>query len=387
MKIIRLKKTNRETVFLTFYFAVSPISKILEKIYIPRAITYMVMIFGCILYFLNRYRLNKIKLDVFIAALLFVPITFFGVLLHHADFNGANEMYAMIIIFFPAYFIFRAANIADLIPALRASAYIGLAIYLPNAFLEENIRNQYMTYAYDILFPLSVIVFYAVTEKRWYDIVISIAGTILLAVFGCRGAIVSLALFYIFIYFDKNTIKRTILISLILCLVILLFSNLSQILSWLSQFGISSYSLNRIAKGEALTSHARTALYQYIFSDLLPGNYLGYGPVGNRRMMPILNNHSYHYPHQLFLEILIDYGLVVGSIFSFVIIYAVVYLLFKSKNEYRYLTGLFCIVSFVPLMISGTVYAVGTVPYILAIYTKFHEEKNIRKRILPNQIS
>lgn len=375
--ILRIKKSDLEYLFLSFYFAISPISKLLEKIWIPRPATYIVMLMALAIYIINRFKILERKIDVFIAFLLLTPITLYAVIFRHADFNSPNEMYAMIIIFYPAYFIVRTSNVDKLIRALKTSAYISLAIYLPNAFIVENIRNQYITYGYDILLPLSIILYYAITEKNWYDMIISIVGTIMLAIFGSRGALISLALFYIYIIISQNGKKRirnTIWVLLVVLVVLIAYSNLPSILSWLNRFGISSYALSRIANDQAFTSVTRGLLYEFIINELLPGNYLGYGPIGNRALMPVIRYQNQPYPHQLFLEILIDYGLVLGVIFSIMIIYVVTYMLIKSKEKFRYLTGLFCVVSLFPLMLSGSFYASGTIPYIFAIYMKYKEE-------------
>ena len=335
------------------------------------------MLMALAIYIINRFKILERKIDVFIAFLLLTPITLYAVIFRHADFNSPNEMYAMIIIFYPAYFIVRTSNVDKLIRALKTSAYISLAIYLPNAFIVENIRNQYITYGYDILLPLSIILYYAITEKNWYDMIISIVGTIMLAIFGSRGALISLALFYIYIIISQNGKKRirnTIWVLLVVLVVLIAYSNLPSILSWLNRFGISSYALSRIANDQAFTSVTRGLLYEFIINELLPGNYLGYGPIGNRALMPVIRYQNQPYPHQLFLEILIDYGLVLGVIFSIMIIYVVTYMLIKSKEKFRYLTGLFCVVSLFPLMLSGSFYASGTIPYIFAIYMKYKEE-------------
>ena len=121
-------------------------------------------------------------------------------------------------------------------------------------------------------------------------------------------------------------------------------------------------------------------LYEYIVNNLLPNNFLGYGPLGNRALMPVIR-YKMPYPHQLFFELMIDYGLIFGSLLSLSIIIVVIYLIIKSKDKYRYLTGLFCVASFFPLMISGTLYTVGTIPYIFALFMKFREDKTYQNKI------
>ena len=369
-----IKKESLETIFLTFYLSISPISKLLEKLLIPRPVTYLLMIIACAVYILNRYRLSKLKLDVLIAFLILTPILLLGVGLHHADFNSANEMYAMIIIFYPAYFIMRVADVDKLIRALHYSAYIGVVIYMPSAFWDDTIRSRYISYSYDLLLPLAVVLYYAINDKHWYDIVIAIVGTIMLAIFGSRGALIALALFYFYTKLGEKKLKSVLLTVSLVLLVFLLYANLGSILVWLKRYGISSYALTRIANEQAFTSVTRVMLYEYITSKLLPGNYFGFGPIGNRSLMPRVRYQDQPYPHQLFLELLIDYGWILGIIFSVAIIYVTVYLLIKAKGRYRYLAGIYCVLCLFPLMLSGTFYATGTIPYIFALYMKCREE-------------
>ena len=373
---VKIRKSDLETIFLMFYFAISPISKMLEVIWIPRFVTYIAMLSAMAVYIINRFRYLKQKLDVFISFLVLTIITLIGVLAHHSDFNSANEMYAMVIVFFPAYFIVRAANFDKLIRALHIYAYIGIVYCLPNAFSVGNVSHDYLAFAYDLLLPLCIIIYYAKKYKKWYDIVLSITGTIILVVFGSRGALIALGLYYLFVSFENGHMRKILILSTIIALIYLLYSNIEFIVTGLQKIGISSYLLNRIAKNEAFKSTSRTRLYEYIISELLPNNFFGVGPLGNRTLMPVIG-YKIPYPHQLFLELMIDYGLILGGGMSISIIVIVLYLVFKSKDKYRYLTGLFCVASLFPLMLSGTFYTVGTVPYIFALFAKFREENTI----------
>ena len=199
-----IKKTDFEYFFLTLYFAISPISKILEMLWIPRPVTYAILLLAYIVFFLNRSRLLLKKIDVMITLLILLPVILGSVFFHFDDFNSTSEMYAMIIIFFPAYFVFRASNIDTLIRALHTSAYIGFILCLPDAFFIKNVNHDYLSFAYDLLLPLCIIVYYAKKDKKWYDIVMSLVGIAFLVVFGSRGAIISLALYFIFLAFEKR---------------------------------------------------------------------------------------------------------------------------------------------------------------------------------------
>lgn len=372
---LKLSSKQIELFFLVFYFSVSPISKLLQKAGIPREGIYGILLLGMIFYVLVK--LNRKNLD---AVVVTIALTFPVVMtvFNHADrFNSDVMMYGFLIMFFPGYAIMRVCNKKLLPKALRITAYISIAIYLPNAFLHENIRAVYMSYAYDVLLPVAVILYYASREKKVIDIILSLIGIICLVIFGARGAIVTLTLFYLFITLHEMNFKKICAIMIVVALVIVFVGNIDIIIEKLGSYGISSYTLSRLAKGEFFTSVSRFDAYKYLF-DSLDGHWAVYGPLWNREIMPV----GYPYPHQLFLEILLDYGLLFGGIFCGGIIIACIHLIRKKDEEDIFIAGIFCIVLLVPLMVSSTFYETATVPFLFALYfDDWFQMNNMRKMV------
>lgn len=234
--------------------------------------------------------------------------------------------------------------------------------YVWGRFLGD-VLPEYMTFSYDLLLPTVFLMLRCILNFRWYRLLLSVMGSIIILIAGCRGALIgligSLILYVFFVgkipFKNKNRAKLILIIS---ALVILVFYNqiLGFIARTLNSLGIGSRTIEMLLDA-SITSDSGRGIYQEILWNSL--NIFGYGLWGDRALL-----HG-HYAHNLFLEILCDFGILLGPI----ILIGLIYLLcrgFKRAGETKSL--LLCALfstGIVKLIFSGSFLNIEPSLYVL----------------------
>ena len=93
--------------------------------------------------------------------------------------------------------------------------------------------------------------------------------------------------------------------------------------------------------------------------DMIKTNPFGYGAMGTRHVIYFI--HDVGHPHQVFLEILVDFGVLLGSIIIIIFIYQSAKILFSNKyNDWFPIYVLFFCRS-CQLLLSGTFWHVAAI--------------------------
>ena len=140
-------------------------------------------------------------------------------------------------------------------------------------------------------------------------------------------------------------------------------------LEWilLDVFGFSETSRNvaKIINGELLVSRPREQLYNEIATHISL-NPFGYGPLGSRRILNLGG-----YPHSLFFEFQLDFGVYVGiALFGIVLLMAAYLVIVNCNNELVPLILPICIIGLGVIMVSSSYYHGITVPAIFALFNR-----------------
>lgn len=130
-----------------------------------------------------------------------------------------------------------------------------------------------------------------------------------------RGAIVSLAVFgLLYVLLTTRRTKRTIFIALLIVLVILVMLNLGTVLKAvqdiLDSFGVSILALdkmiNLIKTGQEIGT-GRNSIYAFAVEYIQQSPIIGHG-IGGFENLFTSTYGKYQYPHQLFLQLLCEFG-------------------------------------------------------------------------------
>lgn len=222
---------------------------------------------------------------------------------------------------------------------------------------------QYMVFSYAILTSICVCFEGYFLEKKKRYLICGILGFVSMFMCGARGAVLAFLIYIVLrvVFFNptsNNGTRITVLgISIVVLLITLLFYDniVFGIDALLDSIGIESRFLERLIEGSLLEDRSRSELSN-MFVEAIKHNPFGYGALGDRYVTYAFGRAGgATYLHNLFLELICDFGLFIGPIIIVVLIYNLVRALF-SKRDAAITRVLWCLVpcGFIQLMFSGS---------------------------------
>ena len=168
------------------------------------------------------------------------------------------------------------------------------------------------------------------------DIIFTLSGIVMIFTLGSRGAMLAVIIGIVFyILINSRLSVKNILYFIPLTLITIFLStnfllSLERFNLLLQYLNINSRTLNLLLAGNASSDSGRGKLFEYSISGIINNPIIGTGMAGDREVLGA-------YTHNLFTELLLQYGLIVGSFFIFIIIYYLLKsFLYKNKNELYY---------------------------------------------------
>lgn len=212
------------------------------------------------------------------------------------------------------------------------------------------VANYNHMFGFNFLFVALIFTFFFLKEKKFKYIVLATLSLIQIIMYASRTAILSYLIFVILyiIFFDKNRSKNKRIITLSVVFFGFLLLTSSSFIRWIglitSKFGLSSKILNSFVQNDFSLDGGRVYLYTQGIK-IIKENPWGIGVFGDRYHLNV-------YVHNIALELLIDFGWILGAIIiiSLIIIFIK---LFKCKNaDWKVLFLLFFSLSMIRLVVS-----------------------------------
>lgn len=236
------------------------------------------------------------------------------------------------------YFIKHSIFLDVLLPIAKVKLILALVVQtiILIAPSRDIFGGDYQTAAYSIIVGLVSTYYLALRNRKKIDIFLSILGTLILMVCGSRGIFVSLIFFWAIYFISQTSNKQKIAIVLSIAIVSTFFSFkeiIAPIASVAESFGFSTHLTDALAQGAVFEDESRELLYAG-FLALIWQEPLGYGIMGDRYISyftgifwkPI-------YPHNIFLELMVDFGYVIGITLSLFLVYYIFKNVLFSKNR------------------------------------------------------
>lgn len=205
---------------------------------------------------------------------------------------------------------------------------LAITLFLFLLLIKSSKPVDYMSFAYMMLSPI-IICFVEGWRKNKKLLIWPIVSSFILFVIGCRGALVTLLVFLMLCFckyylFNKISMKYLVIKIFFLVGAFLIVFNMGTLLRQLSdilvQIGFSSRTLEFMLLGNDvfIKSEGRNMIWNQAIENI---GILGKGVFGDRTVLldeylnPI-------YPHNFILEILVDFGMILGPVL--LVIFAVV---------------------------------------------------------------
>ncbi len=245
---------------------------------------------------------------------------------------------------------------------------------------------QYMVFSYAILTPICVCFEGYFLEKKKRYLICGILGFVSMFMCGARGAVLAFLIYIVLrvVFFNPTTNNGTRIMvlgtSIVILLITLLFYDniVLGIDALLDSIGIESRFLERLMEGSLLEDKGRRGLLD-IFIKAIKANPLGYGVFGDRYIISSFSWERDTYLHNLFLELICDFGIFFGTGLIIALVYNLIKSLF-NKNDSEINRVLWCLIpcGFIQLMFSGSFWTLKEFWIIVIILYKSAKLRNKR---------
>ena len=186
------------------------------------------------------------------------------------------------------------------------------------SFSEANAEMSYsVSFGYEVLLFALIFLYAALKYRRKSDIIASVISITMILIGGSRGSVLFIAIFLL-LYIVKEISETKHKLALI-CLLTTGFGALYLVYKplllfaskFISRMGFSSRFINSFINGTITADSGRNIIWD-VAVKMIKDNPFGYGAMGSRFKLTSLVDPGY--PHSLILEVLIDYGIFIGTI-------------------------------------------------------------------------
>lgn len=214
--------------------------------------------------------------------------------------------------------------------------------------------HEYMTFAYTGLPAILLSLYLSYSKKHVLGMFISTIASFTIIFGGCRGALLTLAVFVVFLILHsmKSSNMRLTIMFLVLIVSLNADAIFSSVNDVLGSFGYESRIMTLVENEEVIESSGRNAVFEKAISLISLG---GHGVYSDRVLLEHVESATYC--HNWILEFLVDYGIILGSILVFCILFKIIH--FIRIRDSLNTSGLFMLyftisMLFVSFMLSGS---------------------------------
>lgn len=245
--------------------------------------------------------------------------------------DNVKSIYKVLKKFAPIYFLYLL--IFSLLPALISGHWVD--VDYSGAQVE---RNYSLTFGYSIAFVAILNIYFYFKEKKFYYLLLFLFAYYLMFTEGSRGSLI-LPLIFVILYLISGIISSSnskykfikifflfISIFLLLSYGEVLIKNLAELLY---SFGIKSRNIERIMLGEFSGDTGRYTIWKAVTNGIKRNFISGLGFFGDRPL--VFPYHYAAYSHNIFLELISNFGLF-GLFYSIILIIISIYMILFSKD-------------------------------------------------------
>lgn len=317
---------------------------------------------------LGRYSLHNTRIIKSIA--IYEIIYLFVLLMSYLSFSSTRLYFIqnmafirqIISVYIPCgAIVFSMTNFNRSIFYIEKVTSISAVIIMASFFMGYTTRWDYQYFGIQLA-PLLLISFANYLKcKKLSDFLISLIGLAFTFLGGRQSLIIVILGYFLLYYLHLNKTKKIYFLTSIIFVLIFGIVIYRPIISFLSEkislenptYGKALMSL---INGELFDASNRTYIYQKSFELIMNNGIKINGFFGDRYLLQ--NSGQYTswiaYAHNLFLEIYLDFGLLVGSLISLLFIVNVIVRFSVDHGERKILAAIIFLVSFIRLLVSSS---------------------------------
>lgn len=378
----KIKIPNCNSILLAYYFT-SPIWRSLFFDHMPLGWMLNPMVIICLLFItiLEQRSLWNKYLDVIILY-VFIGGAFFLKFFRNPDMTdwisrvyGLRTMFSWGWIF--GYAVIRVQT--NLYKTLNCLKKVGVVLIIFYAYQSlEVLKTGHWTYeqfgmirrttsnmswSYGVLTAICFISIYYFKDKRKWPLAIILVGIIGILVYGSRGTLVGLTLgilFLILLYnYGKMTFRNYLILFLFSGTILFCLSDfgISMISDILTNYGLNSRFIDSIRNFTTFeeASNGRNIIWATVMMLIKTGPFYGYGVYGERNAVYSIGM-KWGYSHDIFLEILVDFGWLCGTIIIIFFLLNLFRFFKRSKDKYEKLLVIIFLTIGFELILSNSIW-------------------------------
>lgn len=220
-------------------------------------------------------------------------------------------------------------------------------------------QNYNLVFGYKTILCCIIFLFFFLEKHNILDLAGAGLSLLMEIKAGSRGPLICLVFFvvlYLFLKATKMKMRYKITISAVLLGGYYAVSHyLDKIMAFgisiLQKLHISSRTVEMLLNGEITDDHGRAEIARLSWDGIARQGFFGMGPFGCRTIIaPYFN---YGYPHNIFLEFILDYGWVFGVLFLSVLIIMILKV-FRNKDKEQTAVLMILVAMCMKLLISGS---------------------------------
>ena len=327
-----------------------------------------------VIIYLLRYFLHGIKAKQFLIYLLAVIIVLVSYTFTNYEAFTDERLVALLMSVIPCFFCGAIITIYKKdIDSLYKPALIVLIVsfgymvfYLSTGRL---LASDNMDQAYRIL-PAVLIVLskLLMSHNKKVHILPTILGVAYLLLMGTRGPLLCTVVFVAIVMIKKEGFTKLIIIfcTLIIAGTLILNTNFARkqainIAKEMEVRGFSSRFVIMFIEGNITDANGRNSIRDRLVEDIKEAPFKIRGLYADREATRGLYDYEYttryingSYAHNLVLEIVYDWGILIGGLALLIIFYKVCLLLYRSDKDLIYFIAIYVVLGIIHLMVSGS---------------------------------
>ncbi|QCR31986.1 O-antigen ligase [Lysinibacillus sp. SGAir0095] len=258
---------------------------------------------------------------------------------------------------------------------------LGLILGIQIVSGAASVGDYSMTLSYYLLLPSIIFVDKLLDQFSISSLVVSVLSIVIILSIGSRGAIMCIGVFVLLKLIKPNaeiplTKSRVFLYIVLLVSTSLILLNFKSILlsidNLLGEYGIHSRSIRLFLAPEVSLS-GREGIYEKVLAAIGEHPILGIGLAGDRQITNGV------YAHNLLLEVLINFGVVLGSLLIVFLLVIMLKTLFVRDLKVYNMLIMWISIGLVSLFVSGSYLTELNFWIFLGLILSYYKQKSYRK--------
>lgn len=176
----------------------------------------------------------------------------------------------------------------------------------------------------------------------------------------------------------KQLVVRLMLVLFLLLFIVLLLPYLIVLLGdVVNVMGMDSRTMDMLTGNELFSTSTRDSIYELSMFYIRSNLYDIKGLFADRYMLRITDSWI-AYPHNLILELMMDFGVILGGLFSLIILFKFVLRLVRGNIEKSTIIGIIATSILVRLMVSSSFMIEGCFYTVLGLLFNSNDDKQIK---------